>query len=272
MPVYVITGVSKGIGFEFLKQISEDQENLVVGLVRDRAGTEKKIAAELGSRPNVHIRHADLTNYDSLKQAAADTAEIVGERGIDYLVANGAYVPLFDAYGPIGALSDKPKELETVSMELTQTNVVGNIHLFNLFLPLVLKGQVKKVIAISTGVADLDLTNDCEIDIGALYASSKAALNIIVAKFSAQYKKDGVLFLSISPGLVEVGRYADATPEELQGFAGFAAKLAEYAPHFKGPITPEESVRHVRSTWEKASIEDGFAGAFISHLGNKQWV
>ncbi|KAJ5131576.1 uncharacterized protein N7515_007615 [Penicillium bovifimosum] len=74
MPVYVITGVSRGIGFELLKQISEDQENLVVGLVRDRAATEKKIAAELGSRPNVHIRHADLTEYASLKQAATDTA------------------------------------------------------------------------------------------------------------------------------------------------------------------------------------------------------
>ena len=49
-------------------------------------------------------------------------------------------------------------------------------------------------------------------------------------------------------------------------------KLVTYAPHFKGPISPEESVRHVRSVWEKASIEGGFGGAFVSHLGNKQWV
>lgn len=53
---------------------------------------------------------------------------------------------------------------------------------------------------------------------------------------------------------------------------GFAGKLASYAPHFKGPITPEESVKAVRSVWEKASIEEGYGGAFISHLGNKQWV
>jgi len=53
---------------------------------------------------------------------------------------------------------------------------------------------------------------------------------------------------------------------------GFVGKLAAYAPHFKGPITPEESVRRVKSTWEKASIEGGLGGAFISHLGNKQWV
>lgn len=85
------------------------------------------------------------------------------------------------------------------------------MHLFNLFLPLVRKGQVKKVITISTGMADLDLINNCEVDIAGLYAASKAAMNVIVAKFNAQYKKDGVLFLSISPGLVEVGRFANST-------------------------------------------------------------
>lgn len=82
----------------------EDPKNLVVGLVRDKAATEKKVAAELGDRYNVHILHADLNSYASLKQAAADTAKIVGERGIDYLVANGAFSSLFDAYDPIGAL------------------------------------------------------------------------------------------------------------------------------------------------------------------------
>ena len=190
--------------------------------------------------------------------------------------------------------SDKVEEVDAVATQLLQTNVLGNIHLFHLFLPLVLKGKAKKIITISTGLADLDLTNECDVDIGALYASSKAAMNVIVAKFNAQYKKDGVLFLSISPGVVDVGRYEEctcpflffhncniqpsiliqttATPEEMQGLMGFMGKLATYAPHFKGPISPEESVRQVRSTWEKASIESGFGGAFVSHLGTKQWV
>ena len=36
--------------------------------------------------------------------------------------------------------SDKPDELDAVCSQLFQTNVVGNIHLFHQFLPLVLKG------------------------------------------------------------------------------------------------------------------------------------
>ncbi|PMD32214.1 putative short chain dehydrogenase [Hyaloscypha variabilis F] len=272
MSVYVITGVSKGIGFEFVKQISEDPKSIVVGLVRDKSATEKKVAAELGDRSNVHILHGDLTSYASLKQAAADTAKIVSERDIDYLVANGAFPSLFDAYDPIGALGDKVEELEDVSSKLFQTNVVGNIHLFNLFLPLVMKGKVKKIIAISSGHADLDLINDLEIEISALYAASKAAMNVIVAKFNAQYKKDGVLFVSISPGAVEVGHFADATPEQIQGVMGFMGKLSTYAPHFKGPTPVDEAVQNIRSTWEKVDIDGGYGGAFISHFGNKQWL
>lgn len=106
---------------------------------------------------------------------------------------------------------DRVEELEDVSSKLFKTNVVGNIHLFNLFLPLVMKGKVKKVITISSGHADLDLINNFEIETSALYSASKAAMNVIVAKFNAQYKKDGILFVSISPGAVEVGHFVNGT-------------------------------------------------------------
>lgn len=79
-----------------------------------------------------------------------------------------------------------------------------------------MNGKAKKVITISSGHADLDLVNSLEIENSALYAASKAAMNIIVAKFSAQYKKDGVLFVSISPGVVEVGHFANGTYPPLQ--------------------------------------------------------
>jgi NAD(P)-dependent dehydrogenase (short-subunit alcohol dehydrogenase family) len=90
--------------FEFVRQTSEDPNNLVIGLVRDKTATEKKIAAEFGDRTNVHILNGDLASYASLKHAAAETAKIVGDRGIDYLVASGGYLPQFDAFGPIGDL------------------------------------------------------------------------------------------------------------------------------------------------------------------------
>ncbi|CAN8106522.1 unnamed protein product [Discula destructiva] len=273
MSVYVITGTSKGIGFEFLKQISEDPKNLFVGLVRDKAATEKKVAELPGDRSNVHIVHADLTNYASLKQAADETAKIVGDRGIDYLIANGAYLDKFDSYDPIGVLGTTQVErLEEVAAAAFKTNVVGNIHLFNLFLPLVLKGKLKKVIAITSGHSDLEFINSNQVDVLPIYAASKAAMNTIVAKFNAQYQKDGVLFMSLCPGVVAVGHFDDATPEQMQRLGATLGKMKAYAPHFNGASTPEDAVQTLRSTMDRASIETGFGGAVVSKYGNKQWL
>lgn len=99
------------------------------------------------------------------------------------------------------------EELEEVASKSFKTNVVGNIHFFNLFVPLVKKSKVKKCIAISSGHGDLDWINNVDIETASIYAASKAALNVIVAKFSVQYKKEGILFFSISPGAVEVGHF-----------------------------------------------------------------
>lgn len=146
---------------------------------------------------------------------------------VDILIANAGYVPQFDAYGGIGTLyvlkpsafrptsgscsyfdrRIKPDELTQEFWKVFNINVLANIHLYNLFLPLVFKGNDKKVICISSGQADTELAKDYEIDVSALYSASKAAMNMITVKFHAQYKKDGILFMGICPGMVDVGHF-----------------------------------------------------------------
>jgi hypothetical protein len=64
-----------------------------------------------------------------------------------------------------------------------------------------------------------------------------------------------------------------AVPEEVQQkMMKLATAFQKYAPHFTGAITPEVSVKAVLSVIENASLEKGDGGAFISHLGNKQWL
>lgn len=50
------------------------------------------------------------------------------------------------------------------------------------------------------------------------------------------------------------------------------AKFVEYAPHFKGADTPEQSVAALRSVIANVSVEKGNGGDFLSHYGNKQWL
>jgi NAD(P)-dependent dehydrogenase (short-subunit alcohol dehydrogenase family) len=102
-----------------------------------------------------------------------------------------------------------PEELATQFRLVMDTNVLSTIHLYNLFMPQILKGKVKKVVLISSGMGDMEWVRDYDLETSALYGTSKAALNMISAKYSAQYKKDGVLFLSICPGMVDVGYYND---------------------------------------------------------------
>ncbi|KAL2130279.1 hypothetical protein VTI74DRAFT_6673 [Chaetomium olivicolor] len=271
MSSYVITGVSGVLGFEFLRQISQDPGNTVIGLVRDKPRTDKKISELLGGRSNIHILQADLTDYNAIQSAVAATAKITGGT-LDYLIANAARLSHWDLYDPIGVLGDKPRELEEEMIEFFKVNAVANVHLFNLFMPLILKGRAKKVVAISSGSADLDSVRQFDVVMFPAYAMSKAALNVAVAKFSAQYRKDGVLFISICPGMVEAGHFGDATPEQLKSLEQLLRQYKEYAPHFTGPARPEDAVRDVISVWERASVENGDGGAFVSHLGNKQWL
>ncbi|ORY60238.1 uncharacterized protein BCR38DRAFT_497893 [Pseudomassariella vexata] len=270
MSTYLITGVSRGLGFEFLRQLSEDPANTVVGLVRDKATTEKKASVELHDRDNIHLLQGDITDYAFLKKAVDATAAITGG-ALDYVIANAAFISTWSAFDPIGVLGNQPEKLEQDLLGSLNANVIGNIHLFNLTIPLVLRGHAKKIIAISSGMADIDVITKFDITESAPYSISKAALNAAVAKFSAQYAKDGVLFLSISPGLVDTGNFKDATIEQQQALFALMGKFKKFAPHFTGPTTPDLAIRDVLSVIKKASV-DADKGAFISQHGDKNWL
>ncbi|KAL6855664.1 hypothetical protein J3F83DRAFT_764230 [Trichoderma novae-zelandiae] len=257
--------------FEFLRQLSSDSSNIVIGLVRNKAATDQAVAQELAGRSNIHILQADITDYEDIKNAVAATSKITGGT-LDYLIANAAYVSEFDAYDPIGVLGETPQDLEEDLLKSFKVNVVANVHLFNLYMPLVLAGTAKKVIALSTGMADLDSMNKYELHVAPGYAISKAAMNVAVGKFHAQYKKEGVLFMSIGPGVVDTGHYKNATPEQMERVGGMFQKFVLNNPDFKGPAKPEAAVKDVIAVWENASIEGGSGGSYVSHHGNKKWL
>ncbi|WYZ45024.1 hypothetical protein EsH8_VIII_000340 [Colletotrichum jinshuiense] len=270
MPSYLVTGVNRGIGWEFLRNISGDPNNTIIGTVRDKESAEKKIADELGSRPNLHIVEVELDSFDSIQKSVDVVSRITGGK-LDYIIANAAYVSPFSGWLSIGKLAESPKELEEDLLKSFKINVVGVIHLFNLYLPLILKGDVKKVIAISSGMADTDLVNQYHIDVGAPYSISKGAMNVAVSKFNAQYAKDGVLFLGICPGIVDTGHNENLNELQMEGVLRTSAKFNEYAPGVK-LATPEDSVNDVLKVIYDSSLENGRGGAFISHLGSKRWL
>jgi len=144
-----------------------------------------------------------------LQKAVAAVSSITAS--LDYIIANAGFVPTWSQFDPFSVLGQDPTRLTAELNELFNVNVVGNVHLFNLFMPLVLKGSVKKVITLSSGLADQELAIKHGLYESAPYSISKTAMNMAVAKFQAEYEKDGVLFMSISPGLVNTGQFDNRT-------------------------------------------------------------
>ncbi|KIV88554.1 hypothetical protein PV10_08227 [Exophiala mesophila] len=269
MSSYVVTGVSRGIGFEFLRQLSSDPANTVIGLVRDPASTKAKVA-EL-KRNNIHILKGNLEDYQSLKDAAEETTKITGG-SLDYLIGNAAFISHYSGFDGFGTLAKDPVALENDLLTSIKTNVIGNVHLINLFMPLILKGKKKKVIVISSGMADNSLTAKYELEGGGPYSISKSGVNTAVAKFSAEYAKDGVLFMSICPGMVDTGNFDNLTEHQQQKAGTVFQKFKAYAPNFAGQARPEDSVKAVISIYEKASVANGDGGSFVSHTGTDKWL
>jgi len=56
-------------------------------------------------------------------------------------------------------------------------------------------------------MGDLDLVAKYELEASGPYGVGKAATNMVVAKFSAEFARQGVLFMSISPGVVDTGHF-----------------------------------------------------------------
>lgn len=261
MPSYLVTGANRGLGYGFVQYLSKDPANTIIGLVRDKAAADQKVAAD--GLKNVIMLQGDISNRKALLAARDETAKVTGG-SLDYLINNAAYI---DRDTEVGALDDyeekEPERLEHGLKTSFEVNVVGVINTINIFLPLIKKGDAKKVVVISSGMADPDLVNGGGIWNGASYSISKAAVNMAVFKYNAKYKDQGILFFALSPGVVST--WQGQEPAAI-------ADLRKLAPGWSGPLTPLESAEACTKVIHDFSLEKGNGGAFVSHHGNKEWL
>lgn len=83
------------------------------------------------------------------------------------------------------------------------------MYTVNAFLPLIRQGKEKKIVYITSGIGDIELTRVCEIPNLLGYGVSKAAGNMLMAKYSVELKGEGISTLALSPGWVatDAGKY-----------------------------------------------------------------
>ncbi|OCT50329.1 hypothetical protein CLCR_07493 [Cladophialophora carrionii] len=254
MPSYLVTGANRGLGL-----LAKDPANTVVGIVRDKAAADKAVAAD--GFKNVTMVEAAIADYKSLLKARDEVAKITGG-SLDYLINNAAFIDRKTMGKALDEFDNEAEMLEDALVESFRVNAVGVIHTINVFLPLVKKGSAKKVVLISSGMADPALINS-GIAADAPYTISKAAANTAIYKYNAKYKKEGILFFALSPGVVATWEEGEE-PEVID-------TLRKGAPGWGGPMTPNESATACMKVIHSFNAEE-HGGLFVSHHGNQQWL
>jgi len=269
MVSFLITGASRGIGLEFVRQLSDNSENTVFALVRNKS--KANFLEPVAERPNVHVVQADVVSAEQLQQAAKEVAAITGGP-LDVLIANaGANL------GSGTSLANGDISQEALVQEVKdnfETNTISAILTHNAFLPLLRKGKHKKIIDISSAIGDTEFTKITEFEYFAPYGISKAALNFVVQKYAVELSPEGFTVLAISPGLVDTFGTKEGPPpteKEINAMSVFFDKWIKASPGWdRKPITVQESVSRQLKVIHSAGPKD--TGSFVSQNGNRDWL
>ncbi len=125
---------------------------------------------------------ADVTDVESLNLAADRVSNITGG-DLDVPINNAGILPERSAFKTVVDSSQEVLEEDLIAS--FKVNVVGVANTVKAFMPLIRKGEVKKVIYISSIMADMGLVNGFSIDNAGPYAVSIAAGNMLIAKYHA---------------------------------------------------------------------------------------
>ncbi|KAI8339794.1 4-dihydrotrisporin dehydrogenase [Choanephora cucurbitarum] len=216
--VYVITGASRGIGLELVRQIAE-RGNIVFACARNPEASED--LQKIVDNKRVFSIKLDTLNKDSITTAVKEVEQHAPE-GVDVLVNNA------------GVGSNESINCETVTTETLlksfETNVCGTSNVTQAFLPLMRKRgeeKPKKIVNTSSILGSLThvnnyMPNGSKID----YSISKAALNMLTRVTSQKLAKENFIVYASHPGWVKTDMGGDDAPIELKdSVAGQLAKL-----------------------------------------------
>ncbi|KAJ5105635.1 short-chain dehydrogenase [Penicillium alfredii] len=267
MSSYAVTGASKGIGREFVRQLAADPTNTVLTIVRN---PESPDISELASNhPNVHVIRGDVTDPKSILEAASAAAAVTGGT-LDVLIHNSNAVDIASISSNPTQIPFDAEAVRRIFDPSLSTAIYGGLWTTNAFLPLIERGVQKKIVHISSAMADLDFINKSGISYAVAYAVAKAGMNVQIAKYAAELAPRGIKALALSPGWVDT--WEGEKPSQVVEADNVMLKQFQVVePDCKGQIQPEESVRKCLQVIERLDAKT--TGLLLSHNGDQaKWL
>ncbi|KAI9488072.1 4-dihydrotrisporin dehydrogenase [Zychaea mexicana] len=226
---FVVTGASRGLGVEFVKQLSA-KGHTVIACARNPDKSEQLQA--LVNNKTVFAVSLDTVKLDSVK-AAADKIQELAPSGVDVLINNS------------GIVGDHTQDVTNATGEnyinVFETNVVGTSNVTQALLPWLRKRNTRKIVNITSILGSNDFTTTGS---SPAYRISKAAENMLSRGWAGQLGEESFVVLAMHPGWVQTDMGTS-----------------------KAPVTPEQSISGMLSVIENMSKETN--GKFLSFEGEE---
>ncbi|EOO03022.1 hypothetical protein UCRPA7_1462 [Phaeoacremonium minimum UCRPA7] len=247
MPSYLITGASRGLGLGFTAELLKDNNNTVVATARNTAGSSglQELKAQ-DKDGRLLLIDLDVTKPESISAAVKKTAELLPS-GLDNLISNAGV-----SYNALKNFEELDMTELTAELDFT---VTAPIQVIREFLPLIRKSEAKRILVVTSGLGSIqnavflpNLANG--------YSIARAALNMVVRKWSPLLKPEGVTIALLHPGWVSVTEIGD----------GISEWMAKYNPTMEN-LTVEASAANSMKVLNGLTIEG--SGEFFNHDGTK---
>jgi NAD(P)-dependent dehydrogenase (short-subunit alcohol dehydrogenase family) len=239
----LVTGASRGLGFEIARQLANARHTVVVG-ARNPAKGEQAAVLLRNEGLDVGWVKLDVDNGDSVARAARELRD--RHNSLDVLVNNAGILPEATA-GSDDALS------ASMFRATFETNLFGAVRVTEDLLPLLRNSEAGRIVNVSTTMGSLADNSDPDSPyysvIAPAYRASKAALNSVTISLSKLLAGTPIKVNAVCPGFVRT----DLTPMN-----------REHAP-----LTPVEAARVVL---RYALLDPGGpTGGFFDHSGAVAW-
>lgn len=194
--IAVITGASRGIGAATAKIFAAEGAQVIL-VARTQGGLEEvddEIRAAGGSATLVPM---DLTDYDKIDEMGATIYERFGK--LDILIANAG---MLGTMGPINHIDPQIWE------QAMAVNVTANWRLIRSFDPLLRQSDAGRAIFMTSFAAQVHRA------FWGSYATTKAALDMMVKTYAQEILKTNVTANLFNPGGTRTKMRAEAYPGE----------------------------------------------------------
>ncbi|KAL5339396.1 hypothetical protein BJX70DRAFT_364167 [Aspergillus crustosus] len=195
MPTYLITGTRRGIGLEYVRQLSPSAGNTIVAVVRNLNGDISSLQSIIESpetKARIILAQADLTKPDSI---ASLPSQLPDDLRINTLIQNSGILRE-------GSRTETSLTVTTESLiDHFTTNTVGPLLVVQALAPVLAPGAV--IANITSGMGSLGLLSDGIIPISnPAYAISKTALNMATVQLAKDLTGKAIV-VSVDPGHVK---------------------------------------------------------------------